>query len=443
MELKQGVEGTERRQRPVRVFIDPGSYHCANVGAAMLQVAVERVHEKWPGAEVRVLMGDADGLRNLAPAALPIDVMGAEAWFADRTLLGSLDRYAGDAVAKRAAAWSRRLRERRPRWFRRLLRIRLAHRPGVLQGIDQFLRAITTADLVLISGLGGMRTTELSTLETLRLGIALGKATAMVGLGIAPGQAEEVVEKARQVLSGVDCFGVREGNTSVRFLNKVGVPSGNVVVTGDDAIELAYRCRRPALGELLGVNLRIQPSSGVAWSEVQELKEAVQGAGRDLGAGLLGLPGARDVPDVEVLRAILDGYQGKAQFVEQVETPSQIVQEVAKCRTVVTGAYHVAVFALSQGIPSVCVAKSEYFLDKLQGLAAQFGPGCDVIDLNQPGWGERINSAIHAQWAGAEAGRAHLLKRAHDQVTLSRGIYDRLDKILAARRPASGSPLPF
>ena len=60
-----GEDRVERRpaaviaSRAVRVAIDPGSHHVLNLGdVAMLQVAVKRLGEIWPGAHIDVLTTD-------------------------------------------------------------------------------------------------------------------------------------------------------------------------------------------------------------------------------------------------------------------------------------------------------------------------------------------------------------------------------------------------
>ena len=61
----------------------------------------------------------------------------------------------------------------------------------------------------------------------------------------------------------------------------------------------------------------------------------------------------------------------------------KVIKQTARCRVVVTGAYHAAVFALAQGIPVVCLSNSPYYLAKFQGLEDLFGSGCTIVTLER------------------------------------------------------------
>ena len=107
-------------------------------------------------------------------------------------------------------------------------------------------------------------------------------------------------------------------------------------------------------------------------------------------------------------------------------TPADVVRQIGRCRSVVTGSYHAGVFALSQGIPIVAVTKSSYYDQKFAGLADQFGAGCHVVDLRVPGWPERLRSLVVAAHADADATRDQLLDAASHQVEQGRAAYARL-----------------
>ena len=80
-----------------------------------------------------------------------------------------------------------------------------------------------------------------------------------------------------------------------------------------------------------------------------------------------------------------------------------LIKQTARCRIVVTGAYHAAVFALAQGIPVVCLSNSPYYLAKFQGLEDLFGLGCATVRLSEPDLPARLAAAIERTWNSAEA----------------------------------------
>jgi polysaccharide pyruvyl transferase WcaK-like protein len=92
----------------------------------------------------------------------------------------------------------------------------------------------------------------------------------------------------------------------------------------------------------------------------------------------------------------------------------------------VTGAYHAAVFALSQGIPVVALTSSTYYDDKFLGLAGMFGTGLELVRLDDDDLAERLPAAIRAAWARAPEARSALLTSAAEQITASRQVFERV-----------------
>jgi colanic acid/amylovoran biosynthesis protein len=110
------------------------------------------------------------------------------------------------------------------------------------------------------------------------------------------------------------------------------------------------------------------------------------------------------------------------------------VDLVRLCRVVVTGSYHAGVFALSCGVPAIGIAKSQYYVEKFCGLAAQFGPGCEVATLDDPDFERVLREKIDRLWTAAAQLRPGLLQAAARQIALGRAAYGRLREIVTARR---------
>ena len=52
----------------------------------------------------------------------------------------------------------------------------------------------------------------------------------------------------------------------------------------------------------------------------------------------------------------------------------RLIEQISRCRLVIVGSYHAAVFALAQGVSAIGLAGNAYYLQKFEGLAAnQFG----------------------------------------------------------------------
>jgi colanic acid/amylovoran biosynthesis protein len=123
---------------------------------------------------------------------------------------------------------------------------------------------------------------------------------------------------------------------------------------------------------------------------------------------------------------MMAGYDDTSDGGSRLDSVSKVIEQVGRCRLVITGSYHAGVFALSQGIPVLGLAKSQYFFDKFRGLSGQFGQGCGVIDLEREGFGEKLRAEAHALWERAAELRPQLLQAASVQITQSRAAYRKL-----------------
>jgi colanic acid/amylovoran biosynthesis protein len=112
-----------------------------------------------------------------------------------------------------------------------------------------------------------------------------------------------------------------------------------------------------------------------------------------------------------------------------------VLEVLQRCRVVVVGSYHAAVFALSMGIPAVMIAAREHYAQKLHGLAHQFGVGCQVELASHPELAMRLQAAIESAWTCAPGTRVTLLAAARNQVVASEAAYERLFELMEARAP--------
>jgi hypothetical protein len=84
----------------------------------------------------------------------------------------------------------------------------------------------------------------------------------------------------------------------------------------------------------------------------------------------------------------------------------------------------------------VCLAGSDYYVAKFQGLEDLYETGCTTIQLDQPDAGERLAHALERTWNAADMLRAPLLRSAGRQVNQSREAYQKIRELLDA--PATG-----
>jgi polysaccharide pyruvyl transferase WcaK-like protein len=428
----------------MNVLLDSCSYTCQNVGdLAMLTVAVSRLRELWPSARIQVLTSAPQLVARHCGAVETVPVEGRRQFLAEH-LLGRADRWIpGDTWRRMEES----LRFRRPELFntsaglkQRLRRGADARRPSDLEA---FVGAIRSADLVVVNGAGILNDSfpdhALGILATIDLAVRRGVPAALVGQGIGPIDSPALRRRAAEVLPRAALIAVRESQASVPILASLGVDRSRILVTGDDAIELALAratlrdssAPRPlspvARGvkvEAIGVNVRVASYAGVNAAMLAPLKDALASAAAAHEARLVGIPIAHHGGgmDVDTLRGLVEGDEDAS----ALDTPRAVIDRVGECRVVVTGSYHGAVFALAQGIPAVALIKSPYYAAKMAGVADQFGCGCELVSLDRPDLPSALRAAIDRGWESAERVREPLLRAAADQVRRGRAAYARL-----------------
>jgi polysaccharide pyruvyl transferase WcaK-like protein len=138
----------------------------------------------------------------------------------------------------------------------------------------------------------------------------------------------------------------------------------------------------------------------------------------------------------------LAGFDDRSDGGATLDTPLKVIKQISLCRVVVTGAYHAAVFALAQGIPVVCLAKSRDYVAKFLGLEDQFGRGCETIFLDEPDALEKLADAIGRTWQSAELVRRPLQEAARSQIQLSWEAYEQVRDLQNSHRARGHTDLP-
>ncbi len=409
----------------MRILMVPSDYTFFNVGdIAMIQAALERLGTLWPSARIQVLTEDPVGLAFHCPRAEPLIRNGWQDWMRNGCLLGDLDRSLPPAVAARLFSSEHYFRRNWSTLTELLRRATMRPPRRDASGVERLLEALAEADLVVVAGMGGItdwfEEYALELLDMLWLAIQHGKPTAMLGQGIGPLRGEVLWNRARQVLPRIHMIALRERRVGEPLLAALGVAPDRVVTTGDDAIELAYRRRPACLGNGLGVNLRIGWYSGIGEWLTERLRPVLQNAARAYDAPLVPVPISRTPgeADAVAIRQLVAEYPHVLGESETLTTPLKVIEQVQRCRLVVTGSYHAATFALAQGIPAIGLVKSSYYAAKFEGLAEQFGEGCDVVFLDDLRFTRNLTAAIERAWAEAEQRRPCLLESAARQIEL-------------------------
>jgi polysaccharide pyruvyl transferase WcaK-like protein len=428
----------------VATGLNDGDAEYKNMGdVAMLQVAVARLLKLWPDARIEVLTDSPVGLARYCPGAIPLSRIGCRSWVDDRIVLGRLHEFLPAGISNALSRLKRSVRLRWPALLRFVLERRLGLRDGGGRrgSLRTFLESLRTADVLVVSGSGGFadscRAWNLFILNAMETALYRNIPVVMFGQGMGPLSDADVLARARRVLPQVTLITLRGGRGGASLLETLGVSAAKVLTTGDEATELAYAAAREP-GTEIGVNLRVAAYSPVSGDAVAMVGRTLREFARRQGVSLLPVPIAFHdcANDRETIQQMLPESDQASDWADSLDSPAMLIEQVAGCRIVVTGAYHAAVFALGQGIPVVCLANSEYYVAKFQGLADLYETGCTTIQLDQPDAGERLAQVLGRTWNAADTLRAPLLLSAARQVNQSREAYQKIRELLDG--PAMG-----
>lgn len=431
----------------IETGLGKGVAEYGNMGdISMLQVAVHRVHKLFPKACIQVLTDSAENLTRYCPTATPLDNRGRALWFANGVLLGRYSNLAPSWFLDLLVWLKRMVRSRFPNLLRAILIRRLNRhgRPHEAEAVVAFLHALRNADLLLICGAGGFydgcQPWNMEILDVLEAAIQKKIPTVMLGQGFGPISDAKVISRAMNIFPQVDFITLRGGRGSSAILKSLGVAESRIEITGDEALELACESGSQQHGRGLGINLRFAGSASTDEDDVGKIRPVLQSFARKLDVPIIPLPIAihKYTRDDLTIKKLLIGFDDKSDGGNGLDSPLKVIQKVACCRIVVTGAYHAAVFALAQGIPVIGLAKSSYFAGKLLGLKDQFGEGCEVVLLDEPDLDKRLHRAIEEAWENADSLRAPLQVRARTQVEASRRSYERLKELTSHADMALG-----
>jgi polysaccharide pyruvyl transferase WcaK-like protein len=431
----------------VATACNSGAAEYQNMGdVAMLQVAVARLSGLWPDARIEVLTDSPANLARYCPEAVPLSRAISKCWVGDRVLLGHYHKFLPKQVSIRLSRLRRSVGLCWPSFLELLIRMKLSvrDRNGLRNELKVFLEALKRVNLLVVCGSGGFADScqewNTSVLDTMETAIRRGIPVVMFGQGIGPLNDPVTLSRARDVLPKVTLITLRGTRGGQALLEAIGAPA-EVRTTGDEAVELAYAARSKERGSAVGINLRIASYASVKSDTIVKVASVLQEFARRNQATLLPIPIAfhEYAQDHEAIRHLLAGFDDESDGGLLLDTPMKIIEQTARCKIVVTGAYHAAVFALAQGIPVVCLSNSSYYLAKFKGLEDLFGSGCTVLTLSGPDFSERLAFAIDKMWNLADAVRAPLLQSAARQIEASHDAYQFVKNLVSFK---ADSPQP-
>lgn len=450
----------------MRILVDICVFDLRNKGnIAMLQTAVKRIREYWPNASVEILTVGPLLLKYYFPDCVPVNPYGQQNSLSWNALQKNFHLISApiwrrtfelrDSVRQFRSGWAMKQTNRgfnvtsnQAILIQKQELAKTTNTMGVSSDAPDVLSTEFMNEIDLFIAVGGhylsdpVKNSALQTLERLEQASRRGIPTALVGQGMGPFEDQELLKKTKDVLPKVDLILVREKNFAPHFLESIGVSKNRILLTGDDAVEMAYQARSDLINRSnIGIGIRVASSSEVSIDHLQVIKPVLDMATTKYHAKFTPLPISDSVyeseTDEKAIQKLLAGHLSKNWHVRPYHFPIDIINLVSECRIVVTGAFHPAVFALAQGIPAVCLAKSAHYFNKLSGLADIFEKGCQVIMLDDKRVKEKLEGAIDYAWVHAEELRPQLLESARCQIEWGHAGYHRIFELVESRKGKS------
>ncbi len=390
---------------------------------AIYQSMFMRLRGIWPEADIRFITLDPDEIKRICPEANPFVLHQRHTW---------------EFLPIEEAASIRQAPDN-PHSHAEVL-LSMQDRVNSMPDATRLLAAIESSSLVLASG-GGWFSDEFAAhaigiLDTLAVAKALGKPTAIFSCGFEEITDAHLVRKATAVLPTVDKIVCREGIVSPANLINLGVDRERFTVCGDDAVEIAYLQDSDPQRTGIGVNLRVAEYSGVGAGDANKLREILHQAASLYTAPLLAVPISIFGPSDPDSIAHLTSNQLAPQQASDLDSPAAIRDQLSRCRILVTGSYHAAVFALSQGVSVIAFAGSLHYQTKLNGLTELFGgEGCTVLPLEALNQQELVMNAIAAAWNTSDGISSKLKQAARSQINSSQIAYHNLAPLVETTGP--------
>lgn len=416
----------------MRILVDHSGYALLNIGdIAMLQACVRRLKILWPDSVIHVFTESPDQLQRYCP-----EVSAVAPTIVGRRLASVLPK-SGQLAAEQMWKTAMPL----------LARSNAAASRGAVP--LRVLDAVRRADLVVSSG-GGFISDAfwwhgVAVLSVLAMAQRLGKPTAMFGQGLGPVTHPVLNHAVSLAMPRLTTIGLREEVRSTSILRAHGVDLQRAVVTGDDALVLATPATRPRAGTSIGMNVRVASYSSVDTTLAGQIVAVARAAARSRGVATVALPVSRygTQSDLRSVRSADDGEHSALTNDEfaDIRSPEELKASVARCRVVVTGSYHAAVFALAAGIPVVGITSSRYYDGKFEGLAALFPNGCQPVRITR-GFEQALTDAIDRAWTTDDVSRDRLYAAAREQVGRGDDLYERFKSLVTERISGANSPQP-
>ncbi len=370
-----------------KILVDHGSAH--NLGdTSMLEGAVTRLQALYPDHSLAVIERPLLRTRLYDRAGIeryPVYNVARPLSFEGSTLRQQLERYTL-AVSKRLIG-REAAKEHQP--FGLLGStfsggaIQLAQPCGTYQSYIEPFEALH------IVGGGNLTDTfnVLPRLLLIRAFLDAGKPVVLTGQQIGPVRSSVLRDRMGRLLRRASFVGLREPTDSVQFCKGARIDPSRYALMGDDSfgMEACSDERTQSLldkyglrsGHYVAVNVRVAKYAHEHEAHLRGVAELLDHLSDHLNLPFLVVPIAFNEADSDVVAGqALASLTGRS-TVHVFDDPALSVAEAKGLLRHAYGAvgvsYHFCTFALSEGVPAVCIYAGDYYGQKARGLAAFWG----------------------------------------------------------------------
>jgi colanic acid/amylovoran biosynthesis protein len=422
----------------LNIIIDNSGYGLDNIGdLAMLQVAVERLSELWPEATIYVICADSNKLNKFVPRAKCLDLTIKNAWLSDFSLIGGFRHFFPKMLQTKLRMCESYFRIKFPKITLKIMSWRFGQESLIYRHGNKFLNLIAESDIVIATGGGYVNDTfsehASKLFDVLLLAQRYQKPTAMLGQGLGPLSDRNLVKKFKRVLVKLNHITLREGLLSPEILKELVISreKPSIIVTGDDAIEKSYSSRMENLGNKIGLNIRNASYATLPSGILEQIGMIIEDYLLKKKTSYQFLPISLvpgEESDINALSKLMNMNVHDLYEIESSLSVTTIIQRVSQCRVVITGSYHAALFALSQGVQVIGVTASKYYDSKFMGLLQQFEVGIQILYLKDGV--DKLSDFLDIAWSRADDQRPILIKNAKKQIYNGKDAYRQLKKLV-------------
>jgi polysaccharide pyruvyl transferase WcaK-like protein len=216
--------------------------------------------------------------------------------------------------------------------------------------------------------------------------IKQGKPVILTGQQIGPFHSITFKEACLKVLQEVKFVGLRDPGSSLTFCRESGIKEGNYNVIGDDSfglppaedfyiIKLLEKYKLQS-NNFIACNVRIGKYAKEFKSHLKKISYIINRVSEIFNLPIAFIPIALNESDsdTKVGRELIKlGISNRVLLIDDITNPSLVKGLIGKAFGAFGVSYHFCTFALSSGVPTICLYDGNYYSQKAQGINLFWG----------------------------------------------------------------------